>query len=141
MAFVGQFFRVGGALATLFLWIMLTVGAEADDRADFQRAVEFASDRYRMALRTLETGGREETASAVRAFRVAWQAVIDRFEKQPPGLPDAAEPYAAIFMQVDMRIVGALIVIDIGSREAARDALAPIEETLARLRAAPEPPR
>ena len=47
----------------------------------------------------------------------------------------------ATFMQVDARIVGALIVIDIGSREAARDALAPIAETLAALsaRSAPAP--
>ncbi len=45
-----------------------------------------------------------------------------------------------MFMQVDARIVGALIVIDIGSREAARDALAPIADTLSRLRTRSEPP-
>ena len=33
-----------------------------------------------------------------------------------------------------MRLVGALIVIDIGSRDAARAALAPIGERLAKLR-------
>ena len=44
-------------------------------------------------------------------------------------------------MQIDMRIVSALIVIDIGSREAARDALAPIAETLSRLSARSAPPR
>jgi hypothetical protein len=42
-------------------------------------------------------------------------------------------------MQIDMSIVGALIVISIGSREAARDALAPIGDTLASLRRQPRP--
>ena len=37
-------------------------------------------------------------------------------------------------MQIDMAIIGALIVIDIGSREAARAALTPIGERLAKLR-------
>ena len=37
-------------------------------------------------------------------------------------------------LQIDMAIVGALIVIDIGSREAARAALTPIGERLAKLR-------
>ena len=37
-------------------------------------------------------------------------------------------------LQIDMAIVAALIVIDIGSREAARAALAPIGERLAKLR-------
>jgi len=36
-------------------------------------------------------------------------------------------------MQVDVQIVGAMIVIDIGSREKARDALAPIEPALSEL--------
>jgi hypothetical protein len=124
----------------LLALVMLTAGAEAGDRADFHAAVERASEQYRVALQTLESRGREETAAAVREFREAWQAVIDRFEKNPPaGAGD--EQQAATFMQVDMRIVGALIVIDIGSREAARAALAPIAQTLAQLSARPAPPQ
>jgi hypothetical protein len=37
-------------------------------------------------------------------------------------------------LQIDMAVIGALIVIDIGSREAARAALAPIGERLVQLR-------
>jgi hypothetical protein len=37
-------------------------------------------------------------------------------------------------MQIDMAVVGALIVIDFGSREAARAALTPIGDSLAKLR-------
>jgi hypothetical protein len=142
MSFVRHAFRVGGALAAIFLlWVVLTAGAEADELADFHRAIEHAADEYGVAVQTLETRGREETAAAVHRFRAAWQAVIDRFEKNPPSVPAEGESYAAIFMQVDMRIVSALIVVDIGSREAARDALAPIAETLARLRERSAPPR
>jgi hypothetical protein len=45
--------------------------------------------------------------------------------------------YRGLFMQVDARIVGAMIVIDVGSRDAALEALAPIGETLSELNAAP----
>jgi hypothetical protein len=142
MSFVRHICRVGGALAAIFaLWVMLTAGAEADDLADFHSAVEHAASQYRAAVQTLETRGREETTAAVHRFRQAWQLVIDRFEKNPPAALGGDEQYAATFMQVDMRIVGALLVIDIGSREATRDALAPIEQTLAQLsaRSAPSP--
>ena len=42
---------------------------------------------------------------------------------------------SSALIQVDVGLIGALIVIDIGNREAARGALAPIGDTLARLRA------
>ena len=92
-------------------------------------------------MTTLETRGREETSAAVQRFRQAWQIVIDRRESSRPAAFADAEQYAGLFMQVDARIVGALIVIDIGSRDPARDALAPIGETLLQLSAAPASPR
>jgi hypothetical protein len=42
-------------------------------------------------------------------------------------------------MLVDMRLVGVLLVIDMGNRDAARDGLAPIEETLSQLSARSAP--
>ena len=44
-----------------------------------------------------------------------------------------------MFMLVDTRLVGVLLVVDMGNREAARDALAPIQETLSRLSARSAP--
>jgi hypothetical protein len=126
-------------VAVLALWFALP--AHADELADFQEAVAQASAQYRVAMTTLETRGREETSAAVQRFRQAWQIVIDRREASRPAAFADAEQYAGLFMQVDARIVGALIVIDIGSRDAARDALAPIAETLLQLSAAPAPPR
>jgi hypothetical protein len=116
----------------------LALPSSADDLADFHAAVEQASTQYRVAMTTLNARGREETAAAVQRLREAWQVVIDRHAANRAAADRDAD--AAMFMQVDTRIVGALIVIDIGSREAARDALAPIGETLSRLRTRSEPP-
>ena len=123
-------------LAVLLLqWPAL---AATDEVADFHAAVVQAL-QYRLAMTTLNTRGREETSVAVQR-REAWQVVIDRHAANRPAGPADSDEDAGMFMQVDARIVGALIVIDIGSREAARDALAPIADTLSRLRTRSEPP-
>src|SRR5262245_2153408 len=122
--------RIGAVLIVLCAqW--LAPPSSADELADFHAAVEQASTQYRVAMSTLDTRGREETSAAVQRFREFWQVVIDRHAANPAAEGDAD---AAMFMQVDARIVGALIVIDIGSREAARHALAPIGEALSQLR-------
>jgi hypothetical protein len=130
--------HIAGVLPVLFLqWPAL---ATADELADFHAAVAQASAQYRLAMTTLDTRGREETSAAVQRFRESWQVVIDRHAANRPADSADGDEHAGMFMQVDARIVGALIVIDIGSREAARDALAPIADTLARLRTRSEPP-
>ena len=127
-------------LAALCLQALaLSMPATADELANFHAAVEQASAQYRGAMAALETSGREEATAAVQQFRQAWQSIIDRFGANRPTAFANDEHYAGLFMQVDMRLVGALIVIDIGSREAARDALAPIQETLAQLSARSAP--
>ncbi len=84
-------------------------------------------------MKAIETRGRGESAAQVARFREAWQLIADRFaSNRPAGFADDGQ-YAVMFTQVDARLVGTLIVIDIGSRDAARTALAPIAETLARL--------
>ncbi len=96
--------------------------------------------QYRIALRTLESAGRDETAAEVRLFREALQDAIARLDdEQRPPKSESDDSYAGTMLQIDMAIVGALIVIDIGSREAARAALAPIGERLAKLRERVDP--
>ena len=123
-------------LLILFL-AAVPLPALADNLADIADAVEQAELQYRIALRTLESSGREQTAAEVRLFRDALQEAIARLDKNPPAKPEgdvSDETYAGAMMQIDMAIIGALIVIDIGSREAARAALTPIGERLAKLR-------
>jgi hypothetical protein len=125
------------ALRPVLLTLLLAItpiGVAADDLADFSKALERAELQYRIALRTLESAGRDETATEVRLLREAWQNVITRLDHNRPAQFEGDDSYAATMMEIDVSMVGAMIVIDIGSREAARAALAPIGETLAKLR-------
>ncbi len=125
------------AARTLLLALMLAtspVVGSANDLTDFNAAVERAELQYRIALRTLESSGREQTAAEVRLFREALQDAISRLDEQRPPKSESDDSYAGTMLQIDMAIVGALIVIDIGSREAARAALTPIGERLEKLR-------
>ena len=124
-------------IRTIFLALIIAsapLSAPADDLKDFADAVERAELQYRIALRTLESSGREQTAAEVRLFREALQDAIARLDEHRPQKSEGGESYAAAMMQIDMAVIGALIVIDIGSREAARAALAPIGERLVKLR-------
>jgi hypothetical protein len=113
----------------------------ADDTTEFRAALATATMQYRVAMNTLEHSGQEQTAAEVREFRAAWQAVIDRAGTNRPAAYATTEKFFSMALQVDTSIVGALLVIDLGSRDAARKALAPIEEVLLRMQdgaAAPE---
>ena len=130
------------AVRTILLALILAAAplvAGADDLKDFADAVERAELQYRIALRTLESAGRDETAAEVRLFREALQDAIARLDEHRPPKSESDDSYAGTMLQIDMAIVGALIVIDIGSREAARAALTPIGERLAKLRERVEP--
>ena len=124
------------ARTTLLALILATapLSAGADDLKEFAVALERAELQYRIALRTLESSGRDETAAEVRLFRQTWQDVIARLDSNRPAQFEDDESYAVTMTQIDAALVGVLIVIDIGSREAARAALTPIGETLAKLR-------
>jgi hypothetical protein len=113
---------------------LVAPAAAAGDLKAFGAAVERAAAQYHIAWRTLQTAGREQTAIEVRLFRQVWQEIIDSYEADRPAELDGDDFYATTFTEVDTRLVAALIVIDIGSREAAREALRPIGDTLARLR-------
>jgi hypothetical protein len=80
-------------------------------------------------------GDLDEFAEAVeRLFREAWHDVITRLDNHRPAEFEGDESYAVTMTEVDAALVGVLIVIDIGTRESARAALAPIGERLAKLR-------
>jgi len=93
-------------------------------------ALKAATAQYQVARKTLQTSGREETAAEVARFRAAFQRVVELVDANRVAFPGED---SGLVMQVDAQIVGAIIVIGIGSREAARDALAPIEHTLSEL--------
>jgi hypothetical protein len=125
-------------LAALFV-LALSLSVRSDELADFHAAVEQATVDYRVAMTILETRSQQETAAAVQRFRQTWQAINERFGKPRPAPFADDEQYPTMFMQVDVRLVGVLLTIDMGNREAARDGLAPIQETLAQLSARSAP--
>jgi hypothetical protein len=127
--------------AALAQSLLLSAPAKADELADFHAAVERAIDQYRFTMNTLESSGQAQTSAEVSRLREAWQAIADRFGPQRPAVFADDDEYGGMFMQIDVRLVGVLLVIDLGNRDAARSALAPIEETLTRLAARSAPPR
>jgi hypothetical protein len=116
--------------ALLVQWPISAAGA--DERAELEAAFKLASVQYQIALKTLETRGREETSAEVGRLRETFQAVIQQFDANRAAL-GLDQDYAGMLMQLDVSIVGVMLVIDFGSREAARDALTPIGESLAEL--------
>ena len=116
--------------ALLVQWPISAAGA--DERAELEAAFKLASAQYQVALKTLETRGREETSAEVGRLRETFQAVIEQFDANRAAL-GLDQDYAGMLMQLDVSIVGVMLVIDFGSREAARDALTPIGESLAEL--------
>jgi hypothetical protein len=128
-------------IALIVLATQVAAPADAEERDDFHATVERAIVQYRVALTTLETRGQAETAAEVHRLRGAWQAIGERFAVDRPAAFANDKELPGLLMQVDMRFVGLLLVIDLGNREAARDALLSIGETLSKLnaRAAPAP--
>jgi hypothetical protein len=114
--------------ALLAQWPISAAGA--DQYTDLHAALALAGAQYQVALKTLETRGREETAAEVSRLREAFHTVMEHADRSALRLdPD----YAGTLMQLDVSIVGVLLVIDFGSREAARDAFAPIGQSLTEL--------
>jgi hypothetical protein len=130
--------RCMAALAALVV-LALSVPGRADQLADFHAAVKQASEHYRTAMEIMETRGQAETADAVQRFRTSWHAISERFGKDRPAPFAGDEQYGTMFMLVDTRVIGVLLAIDLGNRDAARSGFAPIRETLADLSARSAP--
>ena len=127
--------RLGAVVLVAALLLQWPTGlATADERSELAAAFRLASAQYQVALKTLETRSREETAAEVHRLREAFQAVIQQVDANRAALGLDTD-YAGMLMQLDVSMVGVMLVIDFGSREAARDALTPIGQSLAELQA------
>jgi hypothetical protein len=142
-SFVRYCYRQGraGLIAALAQALLLSAPVNADELADFHAAVEGALDQYHFVMTTLESSGQAQTSAEVSRLRENWQAFADRFASRRPAPFADDDQYAGMFMQVDVRLVGVLLVIDLGNRDAARSALAPIKDTLTELATRSAPPR
>jgi hypothetical protein len=118
----------------------LVAPARADELAEFHAAVERALDQYSFAMSVLETSSQEQTKAEVARLRQSWQAIAERFARRPEGFA-GGEDYGGTFMQVDMRLITLLLVIDLGNRDAARSALAAVGDVLSQWSANSAAPR
>jgi len=107
-------------------WRTSTRGAAGDGRLSGRHG--YAGDQQPAGH-----GGRRAAVSAVLAGdqRAVRQA-------SPRTFCDD-EKFATMFMLVDVQLVGVLLVVELGNRDAARGGLVPIEETLSRLSARSAP--
>lgn len=124
-------------VALLVQWLVSPAGA--GELADFRAAMDEVSAQHRLALATLETSGQQETAAQVHRFRQSWQQIVDRFGKERPAAFAGDDTYMATLLDIDVRTIGVLLVIDLGNRDAARNALAAIGDTLSDLKARSAP--
>jgi hypothetical protein len=70
--------------ALIAQWPIAAAGA--DERSELAAAFKLASAQYQVALKTLETRSRDETAAEVYRLREAFQAVIQQFDANRTAL-------------------------------------------------------
>ena len=136
---VGSFRSFRFIVCALFLQAFAAAAA-AGELADFDAAVAEAAAQCRVALEVLETSGPDETAAEVQRFRAAWQDIVVRFGAQRPERFADDKSFSTLLLDIDVRTVGALIIIGAGRQDAARNALAEIVQTVAGLTEKPASP-
>jgi hypothetical protein len=115
--------------------------SRADDLAEFHEAILDATDAYNRAMSILEQRSQAETSAAVHQLRARWQDIAGRFAANRPAAFADDPDFSTMFMQIDMSLIGVLLVIDLGNRDSARAGLTVVGETLARLSSRSAAPR
>ena len=124
------------ALLAAALWAGLAGAALAGDLADFNAAVEAASNHNRGAIGYLRTGNTDLASLEIDRLRDAWRKLTARFAGHRPDAFDGNPLYPTLFTAVDARLVGADMMLNSGRAQAARQSLEAIRADLHKLRQA-----
>jgi hypothetical protein len=108
--------------------------AFADDLADFNAAVERAAAHNRVALGYLRTQGTEPASVELERMKDAWGELTGRFGANPPAALKDNRLYTETLVDVPTRIVTAMIMLDMGRDDIARNSLQAIRLSLSNLR-------
>jgi len=108
--------------------------ALADDLADFNAAVERAAAHNRVALGYLRTQGTELASVELERMKDAWGELTSRFGANPPAVLKDNRLYTETLVDVPTRIVTAMIMLDMGRDDIARNSLQAIRLSLSNLR-------
>jgi len=120
------------AAATL-LALACIAPVRADDLDDFNRAVEAAMSHHRVAAGYLRTGNIDLAALELEGLREAWGKVTSL--PKPAAFRDT-ERYTSTMLDISTRLVGVVLVLDLGAVDVARKSLDTIRASLSALRRA-----
>jgi hypothetical protein len=123
--------RLGAVLLALAVAV---APAAADDLADFNAAVEKAAAHNRVALGYLRTDSVDLAVIELERMRAAWGELVSRFGKNPPAALRDNSLFTEILIDVPTRLVGTLLVLDLGRTDVARSSLQAIRERLSEMR-------
>ncbi|HWM48893.1 MAG TPA: hypothetical protein VNR11_18480 [Xanthobacteraceae bacterium] len=110
--------------------------ALADDLAAFNAAVERAAAHNRVALGYLRTDSIDLAVIELERMQAAWGELVTRFGKTPPDALRDNPLFVETMVDVPTKIVGTMLVMEMGRTDLARAALQEIRETLSRMRRA-----
>jgi hypothetical protein len=116
------------------LALLLAGPAFADDLADFNAAVERAAAHNRVALGYLRTQSVELAQVELDHMKDAWGELTGRFGMTPPAAFKDSRLYTETLVDVPTRIVTALIMLEMGRDDIARNSLQAIRLSLSNLR-------
>lgn len=119
-------------MAALVLAVIATP-IRADDLDDFNRAVEAAMSHHRVALGYLRTENVDLAVLELEAMREAWAKASGM--RRPAVYRDNPR-YTETMLDVNVRIVGIFLVLDMGRIDVARASLNTIRHLLADMRRA-----
>jgi hypothetical protein len=124
------------ARAAIVALAFVTSAARADDLADFNAAVEYASAHNRVAIGYLRTGNLDLALLEIDRLREAWGALEQRFAGKRPAAFDGNPRYASLWTGMNTRFVGIDLMISMGKPDAVRQSLEAIRGDLYDLRKA-----
>jgi hypothetical protein len=123
--------RLGVALLGL---VLAVAPVRADDLAEFNAAVERAAAHNRIALGYLRTDVVDLAVLELERMQSAWGELLKRFGKTPPAALRDNPLYTEIMIDVPTRVVGTMLVLDLGRTDVARASLQAIRERLSEMR-------
>jgi hypothetical protein len=118
-------------VAAVLLALACMAPARADDLDDFNRAVEAAMSRHRVAAGYLRTGNVDLAALELEGLRAAWGKVSSL--PRPAAFRDG-ERYSATMLEIAAQLIGTKLVLDMGRTDVARESLDKVRRQLSDLR-------
>ncbi|HEY4774742.1 MAG TPA: hypothetical protein VIH40_07970 [Xanthobacteraceae bacterium] len=123
-------------IGAVLIGLTLCGSARADDLDDFNAAVEAAAAHNRVALGYLRTDSVDLAVIELERMKEAWAALTGRFGSHRPAVFRDNPLYAETLVDVPVRIVAALLVLDMGRTDLARDSLQAVRRSLSAMRRA-----